>query len=82
MKEKYENIPRSLEGKTIVFEFARGGAKGSEFPLKAPYGYQYSLSLLDPEILDNAAILYIWVTPEQSYAKNIARAQEGAAGKS
>jgi len=82
LKEKYENIPRILEGKTIVFEFARGGAKGSEFPLKAPYGYQYSLSLLDPEILDNAAILYIWVTPEQSYAKNIARAQEGAAGKS
>lgn len=82
LREKYANIPASLEGKTVVFEFARGGAKGSEFPLKEPYGYQYSLGLLDPEILDNACILYIWVTPEQSYAKNLQRAKEGQEGKS
>ncbi|CAL6053168.1 Conserved_hypothetical protein [Hexamita inflata] len=82
LKEKYENIPASLEGKTVVFEFARGGKQGSKFPLEAPYGYQYSLGLLDPEILENACILYIWVTPEQSYQKNINRAQEGAQGLS
>ena len=82
LKEKYENIPSSLEGKTIVFEFARGGNKGSTFPLKEPFGYEYSLSLLDKEILTNAAILYIWVTPEQSFAKNRQRAQEGLEGKS
>ncbi len=82
LKEKYENIPTSLEGKTIVFEFARGGPEGATFPLKAPYGYEYSLSLFDKEILENAAILYIWVTPEMSYNKNLQRAKEGAEGKS
>ena len=82
LKEKYENIPKSLEGKTIVFEFSRGGSKGSTFPLKPPFGYQYSLSLFDKEILENAAILYIWVTPEQSYQKNLQRAKEGEEGKS
>jgi len=82
LKEKYENIPKSLEGKTVVFEFARGGAQGSQFPLKEPYGYEYSLSLLSPEILKNAVILYIWVTPEQSYQKNLQRAREGQEGKS
>lgn len=82
LKEKYDNIPTSLEGKTIVFEFARGGPKGSNFPLNPPYGYEYSLSLFDKEILENAAILYIWVTPEQSFAKNKQRAKEGLEGKS
>ncbi|MCQ2817590.1 MAG: hypothetical protein MJ252_10030 [archaeon] len=82
LKEKYENIPKSLEGKTIVFEFARGGAKGDTFPLKEPFGYEYALSLFDKEILKQAAILYIWVTPEQSFAKNRQRAKEGEEGKS
>ncbi len=82
LKEKYANIPTSLEGKTIVFEFSRGGSKGSTFPLKPPFGYQYSLSLFDKEILENAAILYIWVTPEQSYQKNLERGKEAEEGKS
>ncbi|MCQ2818399.1 MAG: hypothetical protein MJ252_14120 [archaeon] len=82
LKEKYANIPTSLEGKTIVFEFARGGPKGSSYPITPPYGYEYTLSLFDKEILENAAILYIWVTPEQSYNKNKQRAKEGAEGKS
>lgn len=33
LHEKYANIPKSLEGKTVVFEFARGGPKGASFPL-------------------------------------------------
>ena len=82
LHDKYKNIPKSLEGKTIVFEFARGGPKDSKFPLPEPYGYQYSLSLFDDEILNNANIMYIWVTPEQSFSKNIQRGEEGKQGKS
>ena len=82
LHDKYDNIPKSLEGKTIIFEFSRGGEKGSTFPLAAPYGYQYTLSLFDDEILNNANILYIWVTPEQSFNKNKQRALEGLQGKS
>jgi hypothetical protein len=82
LHDKYDNIPESLEGKTIIFEFSRGGEKGSSFPLPAPYGYQYTLSLFDDEILNNANILYIWVTPEQSFNKNKQRALEGLQGKS
>ena len=82
LHDKYDNIPESLEGKTIIFEFSRGGEKGSSFPLPAPYGYQYTLSLFDDEILNNATILYIWVTPEQSFNKNKQRALEGLQGKS
>ena len=70
------NRYESLEGKTIVFEFARGGPEGASFPLKPPFGYEYSLALFDKEILENAAILYIWVTPEMSYNKNLQRAIE------
>ena len=76
------NRYESLEGKTIVFEFARGVPEGASFPLKPPFGYEYSLALFDKEILENAAILYIWVTPEMSYNKNLQRAKEGQEGKS
>lgn len=65
--------PASLEGKTIIIEAARGGAEGSTMPLAAPFGYLYSLSLLSPRILERASILYIWVTPEESRRKNLAR---------
>ena len=82
LHDKYDNIPESLDGKTIIFEFSRGGAKGSTFPLKEPYGYEYTLSLFDDEILNNANILYIWVTPEQSFQKNKQREKEGLQGKS
>jgi hypothetical protein len=63
----------SLEGKTLVIEFARGGPHGSSMPLPAPYGYRYSIAQLAPEILEKASILYIWVTPEESRRKNAAR---------
>ena len=73
-------IPDTLEGKTIVIEFARGGPDGSGLPLPHGFGYGYSLSKLSPEILERAAILYIWVTPEQSRQKNRERARPDADG--
>ncbi len=70
LAQKNAGIPDSLEGKTVVIEFARGGKDGSSLPLDAPLGYRYSLSRLSPEILSRSSILYIWVSPEESRRKN------------
>jgi hypothetical protein len=68
--------PRS----TVVIEFARGGPEDASLPLEPPYGYAHSLSLLSAEILRRAAVLYVWVTPEDSRRRNRQRAQPGAEG--
>ena len=73
LNEKHSAYPASFENRTIVVEAARGGPQGSEMPLKAPFGYQYSLAEFAPEILERAVILYVWVTPEESRRKNAAR---------
>jgi hypothetical protein len=70
LKDKNAEIPDTLAGKTVVMEFARGGADGSKMPLPRPYGYQYSLSVLSEAILARASALYVWVTPEESRRKN------------
>jgi hypothetical protein len=80
LTDKLAEIPASLEGRTIVAEFARGGREGSRLPLPAPYGYQYSLGELSAEILRRASILYVWVTPEESRRKNEARSRPGREG--
>jgi hypothetical protein len=80
LDEKLAGIPDSLEGKTIVIEFARGGAQGSDMPLQAPFGYAYSFATLSDEILERASVLYIWVTPEESRRKNDERAKPGLEG--
>jgi len=72
--ELFGSRPESLKGRTLIIEFARGGAEGASMPLKAPHGYAYALSQLSADILKNAAVLYIWVDPEESRRKNLARA--------
>jgi hypothetical protein len=70
LREKNAGIPDSLDGRTVVIEFARGGPDGATLPLPAPLGYGYSLAALSDAILARAAILYVWVTPEESRRKN------------
>jgi hypothetical protein len=73
LNNKHAGYPETLEGKTLVVEFARGGKQGSSMPLASPFGYRYSLSRLSDALLENATILYVWVTPEESRRKNQAR---------
>ena len=73
LDDKVREVPDSLEGKTVVIEFARGCADGQSMPIPHPYGYRASLAQLSPAILAKSSILYIWVTPEESRRKNAAR---------
>ncbi len=74
--EKIAYTEKSREGHTIVIEFARGGPEGVE-QLPEHYGYAGSLPWLSAELLKRAAILYVWVTPEESRRKNRDRARPG-----
>ncbi len=55
------------ETSTAILEFARGGENG----------FGEAFSYLDPEILSQAAILYIRVSYEESVRRNQARARHG-----
>lgn len=73
LEERQAAAGETLEGRTIVIEFARGGAHGAVPPLAPPMGYAYSLAQLSDEILSRASILYVWVTPEESRRRNTER---------
>jgi len=73
LRDKIAEVPDTMEGKTVVVEFARGGADGSPLPLVHPFGYKASLAQLSEKMLAKASILYIWVEPEESRRKNAAR---------
>ncbi len=72
--ELFKERPTDISNRTVVIEFARGGPEGSSMPIEPPHGYRWNLSQLSPQLLRNAAILYIWVTPEESRRKNLERA--------
>ncbi len=78
VQELFGNRPESLDNKTVVIEFARGGPEGASMPLDPPHGYAWNLSQLSPGILEKAAVLYVWVEPEESRRKNLARAVPNA----
>ena len=80
LEEKQAQYPESFENKTIVIECARGGPEGSSLPLSGTFGYQYSLPMFCPEILEKAVVLYLWVTPEESRRKNADRADPNDPG--
>ncbi len=71
--EQWGRREGTVAGKTVVMECARGGADGADMPLQPPAGYAFSLGNHRPEVLANAAVLYIKVTPEESRRKNKAR---------
>lgn len=73
LNDKLANYPETLNGKTLVIEFARGGPQGAAMPLGDALGYRAAIGRLSAPILDRAAILYVWVTPEESRRKNTAR---------
>jgi len=78
--DKAAVIPDTLEGKTIVIEFARGGPMNAK-PLPPGYGYAGCLPALSAELLERAVALYVWVDPAESRRKNRARAKPGREGQ-
>ena len=70
-----DDCPTAIADKrSLIIEFSRGAAINAPMPLDPPYGYEFALSRLSPQILEKATVLYILVTPEQSRIKNTARA--------
>ena len=80
LASKNKTCSQDPTGKTIVIEAARGGPNGSAFPLTPPVGYQATFEQLSLQILERAAILYIWVDPQESRRKNIARGKPDGQG--
>ncbi len=82
LNEKQSQYCEDMTDKTIIIEFSRGGNDGASMPLTDTFGYQYTYSMMSPDLLKNAAVLYIWVTPEESRAKNDARFDPNNPGSS
>ena len=82
LDEKQSQYKEDLTDKSIIIEFARGGSDGATMPLTGTFGYQYTYSMMSPDLLKHAAILYIWVEPEESRRKNDARYDPNDPGSS
>ena len=80
LAEKHAGYPDTMDGKTLIIECARGGPVGASMPLTRTCGYQYTIPVFCPEILEKASVLYIWVTPEESRRKNADRADPNDPG--
>ena len=63
---RYLTKPEFYNDGTLIVEFARGGKQG----------YAYSLPRLSRELLERAAILYVKVSFEESWRRNVARYEE------
>jgi len=63
---RYLTRPGFYDDGTLIIEFARGGKQG----------YAYSLPRLSREILERAAILYVKVSFDESWRRNVARYEE------
>lgn len=66
IKTRYLNDLDFYKKKTLIIEFARGGSRT----------YKESLNKIDRELWENAAILYVDVTAEESWRRNVARYEE------
>ena len=64
--ERYLGRSDFYEQSTLLVEFSRGGRDG----------FRRALNMLDPRILEQAAIFYIRVSRDESWRRNVARYQE------
>jgi len=64
--ERYLGREDFYRDSTLLIEFSRGGRDG----------FRRALGMLDPAILEHAAIFHIHVSREESWRRNVARYQE------
>ncbi len=62
--------PGVLDRRTLIVEFSRGGSRG----------YADALARLSPTLLERAAVLYVAVSFEESWRRNVARYDEKQRG--
>ena len=65
-EERYVAKPSFYDNGTLIVEFARGGKDG----------YRRALKRLSKPLLERAAILYVQVTFDESWRRNVARYEE------
>lgn len=63
LKDRYLSRPEFYKEGTVVVEFARDS-------------YKHALSRLSKEVLERAAVLYVQVTFDESWRRNVARYEE------
>jgi hypothetical protein len=64
--KRYLQKPEFYNENTLLIEFARGGENG----------FEHALNLLSKPILEKSSIFFIYVTPGESWRRNVARYEE------